>query len=73
MQGNTFTQVYGGNFLSHWTRVSQCRKPVIAAVNGFAVNFVGICFAGAAIFNFSLIAVGRWLRAGHDVRHYHCG
>ncbi len=28
-----------GNFLNHWTRVAQARKPVIAAVNGFAVGF----------------------------------
>ena len=27
-----------GDFLSHWTRVTRCRKPVIAAVNGFAVS-----------------------------------
>ena len=38
MVGNTFSQVYGGNFLNHWNRVAQCKKPVIAAVNGYAVR-----------------------------------
>jgi enoyl-CoA hydratase/carnithine racemase len=38
MVNNTFSKVYGGNFLNHWNRVSQCKKPVIAAVNGYAVS-----------------------------------
>lgn len=38
MVNNTFSQVYGGNFLNHWNRVSTCKKPVIAAVNGYAVS-----------------------------------
>ncbi|CAG7733376.1 unnamed protein product [Allacma fusca] len=38
MQNLSFSQVFGGGFLSHWLRVTQCRKPVIAAVNGFALG-----------------------------------
>lgn len=38
MQNRTFQECYGGNFLSHWNKVSTVRKPVIAAVNGFAVG-----------------------------------
>ena len=38
MQNLTFSQVYGGSFLSHWLRVTHCRKPVLAAVNGYAVR-----------------------------------
>uniref|UniRef100_A0A3Q2NXH7 Enoyl-CoA hydratase, mitochondrial n=1 Tax=Fundulus heteroclitus TaxID=8078 RepID=A0A3Q2NXH7_FUNHE len=38
MQNRTFQECYGGNFLAHWNRVSTVRKPVIAAVNGFAVS-----------------------------------
>jgi len=38
MQNLQFSQVFGGNFLSHWLRVSQCRKPVLAAVNGYALG-----------------------------------
>jgi enoyl-CoA hydratase/carnithine racemase len=34
MSGTSHTQ---GNFLSHWNRVAKTTKPVIAAVNGFAV------------------------------------
>uniref|UniRef100_A0A3B3RF89 Enoyl-CoA hydratase, mitochondrial n=1 Tax=Paramormyrops kingsleyae TaxID=1676925 RepID=A0A3B3RF89_9TELE len=38
MQNWTFPACYSGNFLSHWSRVSSARKPVIAAVNGFALG-----------------------------------
>lgn len=37
MQSRTFQECYSGNFLAHWNRVSTVKKPVIAAVNGFAV------------------------------------
>lgn len=37
MQNRTFQECYTGNFLAHWNRVSTVKKPVIAAVNGFAV------------------------------------
>lgn len=44
MQNRTFQECYGGNFLAHWNRVSTVKKPVIAAVNGFAVgNFFLKC------------------------------
>ncbi|KAM4590790.1 enoyl-CoA hydratase, mitochondrial isoform 2-T2 [Odontesthes bonariensis] len=38
MQNRTFQECYGGNFLAHWNRVSMVKKPVIAAVNGFALG-----------------------------------
>lgn len=38
MQNRTFQECYGGSFLSHWNSVSTVRKPVIAAVNGYAVS-----------------------------------
>uniref|UniRef100_T1IQF7 Probable enoyl-CoA hydratase, mitochondrial n=1 Tax=Strigamia maritima TaxID=126957 RepID=T1IQF7_STRMM len=38
MQNNTFSQTFGGNFLSHWDRVARSKKPVLAAVNGFALG-----------------------------------
>nr|XP_028573370.1 enoyl-CoA hydratase, mitochondrial [Podarcis muralis] len=38
MQGRTFQECYAGNFLAHWNRVSTVRKPVIAAVNGYALG-----------------------------------
>lgn len=34
----TFDQVYLGSFLSNWTAVCDVRKPVIAAVNGYALG-----------------------------------
>lgn len=37
MQDQTFQRCFAGNFLAHWNRVSTMKKPVIAAVNGFAV------------------------------------
>lgn len=42
MQNRTFQECYGGNFLAHWDRVSTVKKPVIAAVNGFAVSFIKV-------------------------------
>lgn len=38
MSDKQFIDVYSGNFLSHWNRVSKTTKPVIAAVNGFALG-----------------------------------
>ncbi|XP_028982734.1 enoyl-CoA hydratase, mitochondrial [Betta splendens] len=38
MQNRTFQECFGGNFLAHWDRVSRAKKPVIAAVNGFALG-----------------------------------
>jgi enoyl-CoA hydratase/carnithine racemase len=38
MQNNKFAQVVGSGFLDQWSAVSQIKKPIIAAVNGFAVN-----------------------------------
>ncbi len=33
-----FVDCYKNNFLGDWTGISQIRKPVIAAVNGFALG-----------------------------------
>ena len=38
MCGRPFAQVYSSNFLSQWDRVARTQKPVIAAVNGFALG-----------------------------------
>ncbi|CAH3143458.1 unnamed protein product [Porites lobata] len=38
MQNLTYQKCLLGDFLAHWTRVARCRKPVIAAVNGFALG-----------------------------------
>uniref|UniRef100_A0A3B1KE66 Enoyl-CoA hydratase, mitochondrial n=1 Tax=Astyanax mexicanus TaxID=7994 RepID=A0A3B1KE66_ASTMX len=38
MQNRTFQECYGGSFLSHWNKISTVKKPVIAAVNGFALG-----------------------------------
>ncbi|XP_048472363.1 enoyl-CoA hydratase, mitochondrial [Rhincodon typus] len=38
MEKKTFQECYTGNFLSHWNRVATSQKPVIAAVNGYAVG-----------------------------------
>ena len=38
MQDLDCSKVMGGNFLNHWNRLANCRKPTIAAVNGFAVS-----------------------------------
>lgn len=38
MQSKSYMDAYKGNFVSAWERVSRCRKPVIAAVSGYALG-----------------------------------
>lgn len=38
MQNQTFQDCYSGKYLSHWDRLAQAKKPIIAAVNGYAVS-----------------------------------
>src|SRR5829696_103717 len=39
MAGKTYMQAYAEDFITRgWERVAQCRKPVIAAVGGFALG-----------------------------------
>ena len=38
MQGKTYMEAYRDDFIASWDRVSRCRKPVIAAVAGFALG-----------------------------------
>ena len=38
MKDMSFTDVYLGNFLSTWDRVSEFRKPLIAAVSGYCLG-----------------------------------
>lgn len=38
MKDKTFQDCFGGGFLSGWERISRCRKPTIAAVNGYALG-----------------------------------
>jgi len=44
MQNNTLAQVVGSGFLDQWSAVARIRKPIIAAVNGFAVSLFNKCF-----------------------------
>lgn len=38
MQSQTFQDCYSTSFLGHWDRLARVRKPVVAAVNGFALG-----------------------------------
>ncbi|EJU05493.1 ECH-domain-containing protein [Dacryopinax primogenitus] len=38
MKDKEFADVYGQNFLSHWTQITEMKKPVIAAVSGYALG-----------------------------------
>lgn len=38
MLPNTYAKCITGNFLSDWGRVAKCQKPIIAAVNGYALG-----------------------------------
>ena len=38
MAGKTFIEAYGGNFAADWDRAAHARKPIVAAVAGFALG-----------------------------------
>lgn len=38
MADKTFIEAYGGNFAADWDRVARARKPIVAAVAGFALG-----------------------------------
>jgi len=38
MKDKEFAEVYKQDFLSHWTQMTKFRKPIIAAVSGYAVS-----------------------------------
>lgn len=38
MKDNNFSDSFLQNFLANWNEVSQCTKPIIAAVNGYALG-----------------------------------
>lgn len=38
MKDKEFAEVYKTDFLSHWTKITEFRKPIIAAVSGYAVG-----------------------------------
>lgn len=40
MQSKTMTEVIHSDFPQQLTSISKIKKPIIAAVNGLAVNFV---------------------------------
>jgi enoyl-CoA hydratase len=38
MQAKTYMDAFKGDFIASWERIARCRKPVIAAVAGFALG-----------------------------------
>jgi hypothetical protein len=51
MQNNTMAKVIGQGFLDQWSAVTRVKKPIIAAVNGFAVNLFKKIFLFNFLFN----------------------
>lgn len=45
MKDNTFIDTYKNNFLGHWAEMIEIKKPIIAAVNGYAVSLCPFFFA----------------------------
>lgn len=46
MESYTYSKCVSGNFLEKWNRVSKTVKPVIAAVNGYAVSYFKNTYLG---------------------------
>lgn len=70
MAPKTFDQCVQENYLSNWAQMFQAtRKPVIAAVNGFAVGDHAVLVFLLTFFE----KAWRRLRASDDVRYHHCG
>ena len=42
MEKKEFSDVYSSSFLSNWSRLAEMKKPVIAAVNGYAVSTLNL-------------------------------
>lgn len=38
MKDRTLKDTYGGDFLEHWTEINRFKKPIIAAVSGYALG-----------------------------------
>ncbi|KAK4050821.1 Enoyl-CoA hydratase [Microbotryomycetes sp. JL201] len=38
MKDKEFAEVYKGDFLAHWTEMTRFRKPIVAAVSGYALG-----------------------------------
>ncbi len=38
MSNQTFIEIFKDNFIGRWSEITLIRKPIIAAVNGFAVR-----------------------------------
>lgn len=66
MKDKTFADAYGKNFIENWSNLTRIKKPIIAAVNGFAVSLSRIFFRLTPS-NMKIIVARRWMRIGHDV------
>lgn len=40
MKDNTYANCVKNNFLNNWNTVAELKKPIIAAVNGYAVRYI---------------------------------
>lgn len=50
MKDRQFIENYVEDFLGHWTQITKIRKPIIAAVNGFAVRCLSLsCLASVGV------------------------
>lgn len=38
MKDNNFVDTYKKDMLGHWAKIADVKKPIIAAVNGYAVS-----------------------------------
>ena len=78
MQPRAFPDVYYENFLCAWNSLQHTRKPIIAAVNGFAVSHQTLVISKTAAVLFSeanFFLFTAWWRVWNrnDVWYYLCG
>lgn len=62
---NSYCEYVNESFITHYDRISYISKPIIAAVNGYAVRVI-VYTSNVEILNDSFIVRG-WMCVGNDV------
>lgn len=66
MKDKEFAEVYKEDFLGHWTKMTEFKKPIVAAVSGYAVSLAAWGYGRTRLM--CLWTARRRMRARDDVR-----